>query len=890
MYLSELRKYQIAEQIIDAWRTRQGEQLLPVQNRAVREGLLDNSPEAEKGRRMIIAAPTSSGKSFCAELAAARALGRRRRAVLLFPMRSLAEEKYRLFRDTYGPLGIDCIIVSSDHPENDRAFAAGAFHIALVIYEKFDLALTTRLDLLANIGLVVVDEIQMISESGRGVVLERLLTKLLRSTYQPDLVALSAVLGDRDVAPLAGWLGARLVHETTRPRDLLRGVASEGQFFYRSHNTERDGMVPFEGTSPVTDEESLERLTGQIRADGGATLIFVKSRADSMRLALQLAAGGFGAAEKALARLEAGEPSSLLNTLRQTLRHGVAFHNSDLSSEQREVVEAGFISGEVRVLCATTTLALGVNLPADTVYLETVKYVCGRYGDRPELTPISRSEFDNMAGRAGRLGGGGDEPGRAIVLAASEFERQVLWDSYIGLPALSPLTSVLTPADLPDWTLDMIVCGLAVDYDRLERLLSTSFWGAANGPGGALPDLRQEVEDLRTAGLLTVAEGGGLTPTEAGTAAARSGLMVADATHYLNLFDHCGYPETGFGWICFALSAPGWNPPPGFLTWYERSHNVPVGKLYQRLDRAVEDALVLLPEEHRRRPVDYRIASTLKGTLLLDEWRRLTPIVRLEEQYSVHLGKIQEIAAGTAHLLAALASLVKSVDLDSPHIERLRSLAFSVRYGLPSSFRFWWRHFAGTLTRADFGTLHRAGINSLPELVKQSEESLARLLGDCAKTSIIKKISISLKEEVDMQSTSTGAAAALATRPQMIEIDGSYEADRYLVRINGLPVRLTGKSFKYLTKLAWSRLKDASGWIFKEDIEVGFNQARYLYRMKNEISAGFQSDWPVVENNRLGYYRLHIEPDKIKLNVDNLKSHPDYELRSLFDSEAGVVN
>jgi hypothetical protein len=62
--------------------------------------------------------------------------------------------------------------------------------------------------------------------------------------------------------------------------------------------------------------------------------------------------------------------------------------------------------------------------------------------------------------------------------------------------------------------------------------------------------------------------------------------------------------------------------------------------------------------------------------------------------------------------------------------------------------------------------------------------------------------------------------------------------------------------------------------------------------MKNEINAGLQSGWPVVENNRLGYYRLQIDPDKIRLNVDNLRAHPDYELRSLFNAggQANAVN
>jgi helicase len=890
MYLSELKHYRIPEQFIELWQKRQGNLLLPVQSRAVRAGLLDD-PKSDAGScRMIISAPTSSGKSFCAELAASRALARRQRVVYLLPLRSLAEEKYRLFRDTYGPLGIKCLIASSDHPENDRAFSAGDFHIALVINEKFDLALTAHLDLLANIGLVVIDEIQMISEPGRGVALEKLLTKIRASTYRPDLLALSAVLGEHDVRPLADWLGARLVQESLRPRDLLRGVAADGRFDYRSHNTERDGSAPFAGTAPVGDEESLRLLTDQICADGGATLIFVKSRADSMQLALQLAAAGFPPAGRALERLEAEEPSSLLNTLSQVLRHGVAFHNSDLSASQREAVESGFISGEIRVLCATTTLALGVNLPADTVYLETVKYASGNYGDRPELTPISRAEFDNMAGRAGRLDGVRADPGRAIILAGSEFERQVLWDNYINPSERRPLVSVLSGSDAVDWVLDMVACGLAATRDDLARLLAESFLLQAGRPADRDFDLDRAIDTLRGFGLLTVSPQSGLAPTGPGAATARTGLGVINAGRFLRTLDSDGSPETEFGWICLALSGPGWSPPPGFLSWYERSRNESVRRLYQRFDYSVEEAVRFLPEDHRRRALDYRTASALKAALVLDDWRQLLPVNRLEERYGVHLGKIQEIAGTAAHLLASLASLIKGADLDSPEVERLRQLAFAVRFGMPDSFRSWRHQFAGILTRADFGALYRAGIESFSELAAQSEDSLLRIINNKSKISQIIALQQSYEEEVDMQSTVAGCDAALSPKPQLIEIDGSFEADRYLVRINGLPVRLTGKSFKYLTKLAWSRLKDSSGWIFKEDIEIGFNQARYLYRMKNEISAGFKSDWPVVENNRLGYYRLHIDPDKIRLNFDNLKSHPDYELRCLFESGAGPVN
>ena len=125
--------------------------------------------------------------------------------------------------------------------------------------------------------------------------------------------------------------------------------------------------------------------------------------------------------------------------------------------------------------------------------------------------------------------------------------------------------------------------------------------------------------------------------------------------------------------------------------------------------------------------------------------------------------------------------------------------------------------------------------------------------------------------------------------PDLVEIDGRLEGERYLIKVNGFPIRLTGKSFKYFAKLAYSRLVGDAGWIYKEDIEIGFNQARYLYRMKNEVNAGLTNGWDVVENNRLGYYRLNCNPSQLSINFDSLKEHPDFEVRQLAEGHAGEI-
>ena len=885
MRLDDLKKYGLPESLLTLWRSEQGDCLLPVQRQAVLKGLLEAPSETGRPGNMVISAPTSSGKSFCAELAAARVLCERRRVVMLFPLKSLAEEKYGRMVRTYGPAGIKCLLVTGDHAANDRAFWSGDFQMALAIYEKFDLALTARLDLLQSLGLIVIDEIQTLSDPGRGALLERLLTRLRASVYRPRLIALSAVLGGGNDL-LVRWLDATLVEESRRPRDLWRGVAVDDRLRYRTFNDALDGEEALR-TAQAASDNPVERLIAQIRHAPGQTLVFVKSRADAVALAQQLAPRlGYQPAEAAVNRLATEEASSLVKALNRVLQHGVAFHDSDLSADQRRTVEDAFRAGAVRVLCATTTLALGVNLPADNVFLETVKYRSGTYDGRPELTPITRAEFDNMTGRAGRLGSGDTEtPGRAVVLADCAFDSEVLWENYIAAAPPTPLVSALETLPWEDWVLAMAACGLAPDRAALRRVYRQSYHAATTA---ALSDddlgrrLNEAIELLTASGLFSGTDPFEITP--AGLAAARTGLTVRQAAAYLARLQRGEIGESCFGWTCLALSTPDWDLPPSFLSWYEQAANGPVRMLYRRFDHSVEEALTFLPPEHRRQPLPYRAAAALKGALLLDEWTRLIPVEKLEARYGLHLGQIQALGRTAAHLVAALAALVRATDIESRAPALLAQHAFALRFGLPPEFEATHRLMGQVLNRRDFRRLQEAGLTTPEELQEQSAEERLKVIGDVDKNLKISELLDHIEEEVEMQSVAVRSVLPTGAQPQLVEIDGSFEGDRFLVRINGYPVKLTGKSFKYLTKLAWSRINRDAGWVYKEDIEVGFNQARYLYRMKNEINAAFRSEWPVVENNRLGYYRLQLDPARIRLNVDNLVQHPDYEVRSLFEA------
>jgi hypothetical protein len=279
--------------------------------------------------------------------------------------------------------------------------------------------------------------------------------------------------------------------------------------------------------------------------------------------------------------------------------------------------------------------------------------------------------------------------------------------------------------------------------------------------------------------------------------------------------------------------------------------------------------------------------GALKAVLVLDDWSRLVPAQRLEERYQLHLGQVTSLAELFAHLLSSLAALAEAADRSADCSRRLREHAFSIRRGLPVELQGLYHHLGDICNRADFAALRAQGVETVNDFCELSDTVCKAIFLNEHKLLKINEKQESLKQEVDMNRDIVNSSLLASGEPEKIEIDGSPDRERYLVRINGLPVRLTGKSFKYFAKLAWSRLNRESGWIYKEDIEAGLNQARYLYRMKHEVNSELAFAWPVVENNRLGYYRLDANPTAIYFNRDNLKEHPDWEVRSLFGAGEG---
>jgi helicase len=148
----------------------------------------------------------------------------------------------------------------------------------------------------------------------------------------------------------------------------------------------------------------------------------------------------FSAASGGIEELKTFEESYSKDLLLSLLAKGIAIHNADLSWEERDLVERYFRKGEIKILLSTSTLAMGINLPARNVFIPEKKWSTPIHGDRLAMSDITKAEHENMGGRAGRLGFV-NEFGRAILVTSSPFQKKALYDYYIkgGFEKLRPV-------------------------------------------------------------------------------------------------------------------------------------------------------------------------------------------------------------------------------------------------------------------------------------------------------------------------------------------------------------------------------------------------------------------------------------------------------------------
>jgi len=186
MKIKNLKNYGIPSYIVNIWEKHYSPCLLPLQEEAVREygvlgygenkeGRMQYAPTGandKKGARndnLLLIAPTSSGKTFIGEMAAITQVIHQKKVIYLVPLRYLAEEKYRHFKNLYSSYGIETVVSIRDYRKDDQRIIRGNYKIAVMVYEKFYYFLLKYPDFLIDVSLVVIDEMQLINNPKWGL-------------------------------------------------------------------------------------------------------------------------------------------------------------------------------------------------------------------------------------------------------------------------------------------------------------------------------------------------------------------------------------------------------------------------------------------------------------------------------------------------------------------------------------------------------------------------------------------------------------------------------------------------------------------------------------------------------------------------------------------------
>ncbi|MCA9432600.1 MAG: DEAD/DEAH box helicase, partial [Candidatus Omnitrophica bacterium] len=166
--------------------------------------LLDPQVEAVIGfdllgsEDLLIALPTSCGKTLIGELAGVGTALRGRRAVFSVPLKAIAREKYETFERRYSEYGLRVRLATGEFTEHLKDLSQGSFDIAVVIHEKLKHLILQNPNFLSGIGVVVLDELQGVSEENRGPNLEFLLGLLKNHRPRVRRVGLAGKLSSTD--------------------------------------------------------------------------------------------------------------------------------------------------------------------------------------------------------------------------------------------------------------------------------------------------------------------------------------------------------------------------------------------------------------------------------------------------------------------------------------------------------------------------------------------------------------------------------------------------------------------------------------------------------------------------------------------------------------------
>ncbi|KAH8151243.1 uncharacterized protein LAJ45_04445 [Morchella importuna] len=408
----------------------------------------------ERGESVLVSAHTSAGKTVVAEYAIAQSLRENQRVIYTSPIKALSNQKYREFSAEFGDVGL----MTGDTTINPSA-------TCLVMTTEILRSMLYRgSEVMREVQWVIFDEIHYMRDKARGVVWEETIILL------PDKVRyvfLSATIPN--AMQFAEWIckthnqPCHVVYTDFRPTPLQNYffpagadgihlvVDEKGVFREDNFQKAMGSLADKQGDDPAdingrrghgkkkwatktggnkSGPSDIYKIVKMIMVKNyNPVIVFSFSKRECESLALQMSQLAFndeaekdmvgkvfGNAISSLSEEDRGLPQ--IQHILPLLRRGIGIHHSGLLPILKEVIEILFQEGLIKVLFATETFSIGLNMPAKTVVFTSVRKFDGK-----EQRWVSPSEFVQMSGRAGRRGL--DDRGIVILMIDEKMEPHV---------------------------------------------------------------------------------------------------------------------------------------------------------------------------------------------------------------------------------------------------------------------------------------------------------------------------------------------------------------------------------------------------------------------------------------------------------------------------------
>ncbi|MCX6403321.1 MAG: DEAD/DEAH box helicase [Actinobacteria bacterium] len=467
---------------------------------------IDACKALESGNSVLVAAPTGSGKTVVGEFAIFLAQHNKGKAFYTTPIKALSNQKFHELIEIYGEAGVG--LLTGDVSINGDA------PIVVMTTEVLRNMLYVQSSTLIGLMHVIMDEVHYLADRSRGAVWEEVILHLPPSV---QITALSATVSN--IEEFGAWLTSvrgetSVVLEEHRPVPLWQWVAADkeihdlfidetghrinpalinifrddqrqlkgvrGRQRYSRHtpfkerliqDMDREGLLPaiwFIFSRKGCDQAVEHCLNSNVKLtnpeEREQISRFIQSRTNDLPND-DLAALNFGNWAEALGR-------------------GIAAHHAGLIPRFKEIIEELFQRGLVKLVFATETLALGINMPARSVVIEKLSKWNGE-----SHVSLTAGEYTQLTGRAGRRGI--DDEGNSIVLWHENFDPLVLG----GLA--STRTYPLKSSFRPGYNMAVNVID-ALGFERTETLLNESFaqFQSDAGSAGLLTSKRKNEEAL----------------------------------------------------------------------------------------------------------------------------------------------------------------------------------------------------------------------------------------------------------------------------------------------------------------------------------------------------------------------------------------------------------